>query len=135
MTTNAVDAYRTQGILTADPVTLTTMLYDGALKAIRKARLHHEAGNQTGFADQVERASLIVGELLATLDMEQGELSRNLNGIYTYCLRILLESTLGDVSKLDEAEKHVGRIAESWKAATASLRDSGGRPRTGEAAA
>lgn len=135
MTTNAVEAYRTQGILTADPVTLTTMLYDGALKAIRKARLHHGAGNKAGFAEQVERASLIVAELLVTLDMEQGELSRNLGGIYAYCLRVLLESTLGDLSKLDEAEKHLGRIAGSWKAATASLRPSDGGPRPGEAVA
>ncbi|MCL4230601.1 MAG: flagellar export chaperone FliS [Dehalococcoidia bacterium] len=135
MTTNAVDAYKTQGILTADPVTLTTMLYDGALKAIRKARLQHESGNTAGFAEQVERGSLIIGELLATLDMNQGELPRSLSGIYSYCLRMLLESTLGNLSGLDEAEKHIARIAESWKAAVASLRTSDGPALTGEAAA
>lgn len=135
MNPSAANAYRTQGILTADPVTLTTMLYDGALKAIRKARILQEGGNKAGFAEQVERASLIVGELLATLDMEQGELAHNLSGIYAYCLRMLLESTLGEPAKLGEAEKHLSLIADSWKAAIASLRAPEGRALAGEAAA
>lgn len=135
MTSNAANAYQTQNILTADPVTLTTMFYDGAIKAMRKARLHHESGNRAGFLDQVNRASLIIGELLATLDMEQGEVARSLSGLYGYCMRCLVECTLGDLSKLAEAEKHISRVADAWKAAAAELRTSQGRSLSGEAAA
>ncbi len=42
MSSNPYAAYRTVEATTADPVTLTTMLYDGAVKALKKARLHHE---------------------------------------------------------------------------------------------
>jgi len=122
MSNSALDAYSTAPILTADPVTLTSMLFDGALKATRKARYFHELGNRQGFIDETGRAQLIVGELLATLDLNQGEIARNLSGIYTYCLRNLIECSLGDLSKLDEVEKHVSRVAEAWKTAAAQIR-------------
>ncbi len=134
MSTNAHDAYRTVTATTADPITLTTMLYEGGVSAIRRARLHHESNNRAGFVKETERAYLIIGELLATLDMEQGDLPRSLSGIYTYCMKCVLESTLGDMSKLDEAELHMTRIAEAWKTATAELRTQGGARMT-EAAA
>jgi flagellar protein FliS len=122
MSTAAYDAYQTVQATTADPVTLTTMLFDGAVKAIRKARLHHQNNNRIGFVKETERAYLIVGELLATLDMSQGELPQRLSGIYTYCMKSIIESTLGDLAKLDEAEVHIARIGEAWKTATAEHR-------------
>lgn len=121
LSTNPYAAYDT-AVTTADPVTLTTMLYDGALKAVRKARIHFEANNRDGFLRETNRAYLIVGELLATLDMDQGDLPKQLSGIYTYCMRLLIQSTLDDVKKLDEVELHIGKIGEAWKSATASLR-------------
>lgn len=128
MTTKAYDAYRTVEATTADPITLTTMLFDGGVKAIRRARLHHESDNRAGFVKETERAYLIIGELLATLDLEQGELPKTLSGIYTYCMKCILESSFGDMSKLDEAELHLARIGEAWKTSTSELRmGSGGR--------
>lgn len=135
MSTNPYAAYSTAGISTADPVTLTTMLFDGAVKAIRKARMQHEAQNRESFLLETNRAYLIVGELLATLDLEQGELPKQLSGLYTYCMRLLIQSTLGDISKLDEVERHISKIGESWKAATAGLKAKAPVSALGEAAA
>lgn len=123
MRNSGYNAYKSSEVLTADPVTLTTMLYDGAIKAMKKARIFHESGNRQGFLDEATRAHLIVGELLVTLDMEQGDLPKTLSGLYAYCMRSIIESTLGDLSKLDEAERHITRIADAWKQATASLRE------------
>ncbi|MGE5596176.1 MAG: flagellar export chaperone FliS [Hyphomicrobiales bacterium] len=123
MTSNAYDAYTTIGTSTADPVTLTTMLYDGAVKAMKKARIYAENGNRQRFLDETGRAHLIIGELLATLDREKGgEIADNLAAIYAYCLRCLVDSTMGDMEKLDEAQKHISRIGEAWKTATSNLR-------------
>lgn len=121
MTTKAHDAYRTVTTTTADPITLTTMLFEGGVKALRRARLHNEGKNREGFIKETERAYLIVGELLATLDMNQGEISQLLSGIYTYCMRLIVESSLGDMAKLEEAEEHIVRIAQAWKQATGEL--------------
>jgi flagellar protein FliS len=125
MSTNGYETYRTVNATTADPITLTTMLFDGGVKAIKKARLHFESHNREGFVKESERAYLIVGELLATLDLEQGEIPRTLSGIYAYCMRCIVESSLGDMSKLDEAELHLTRIAKAWKATTAGMRAKG----------
>ncbi len=122
MTSNPYAAYRTVEAMTADPVTLTTMLFDGAVKALRKARLHWENGNRQGFSDETNRAYLIIGELRATLDMSQGEIAENLAAIYAYCLRRIVEASLGDLEKLAEVERHIGTIGEAWKTATANLR-------------
>lgn len=137
MTSNPYAAYRTVETLTADPVTLTTMLFDGAVKALRKARLHWENGNRQGFNDETNRAYLIIGELRATLDMSQGEMAENLAAIYAYCLRRIVEASLGDLEKLEEVERHIGQIGEAWKTATAQLRAQaqGGAARGAEAAA
>ncbi len=122
MTYKGVNAYKTSTVNTADPVTLVSMLYDGATRAIRKARLHHENGNREGFYSETERTSLILGELLAALDMEQGDLPRTLSGIYTYCMARLTECTFDEPSNLDEVERHISRIANSWKTVAAGIR-------------
>lgn len=122
MSSNPYAAYRTVETTTADPITLTTMLYEGAVKALKKARLHHENGNARGFNDETNRAYLIIGELRATLDMSQGEISESLAAIYGYCLRLIVESSLGDMEKLIEVERHISTIGEAWRLATAGLR-------------
>jgi flagellar protein FliS len=135
MTNNPYSAYRTVEATTADPVTLTTMLYDGTVKALRKARLHYENHNLTGFNDETNRAYLIIGELRATLDMSQGEISENLAALYAYCLRLIVESSTGELQKLVEVERHISTIAEAWRTATSQLRASRAPARSGAEAA
>lgn len=123
MTTEGYTAYRTVGTTTADPVTLTTMLYDGALKALRRARMFAQQGETQRFFDETGRAHLIVGELLATLDMEQGgEIARTLSALYVYCMRCIIEARADNTAMLDEAERHITRITDAWKKATDELR-------------
>jgi len=132
MSTNAYNAYKTAGIGTADPITLTTMLYDGALKAIKKARIYALEGNRERFLDETQRAHLIIGELLATLDHEKGgELADRMSAIYAYCIRCIIQASIGDLAKLDEAETHMARIAEAWKQAAKTVRV---RPATAQGA-
>ena len=135
MTSNPYAAYRTVDTTTADPITLTTMLYDGCVKALKKSVIHHESGNRNGFNDETNRAYLIIGELLSTLDMSQGEISQNLAGIYGYCLRQIVESSVGDIEKIGEVERHITKIAEAWKMATSDLRASRAPARAGAEAA
>ncbi|MCK9518531.1 MAG: flagellar export chaperone FliS [Dehalococcoidia bacterium] len=123
MSTNAYDAYRNAGIGTADPITLTTMLYDGALKAMKKARIYFSDGNRERFLDETQRAHLIIGELMATLDHEKGgELADQMSEIYARSIRCLVSATLGDLAQLTEAEKHIDNIATAWKQATIAMR-------------
>jgi flagellar protein FliS len=115
MANNPAAAYQQSHITTADPVTIVVMLFDGALKAVRKARIHHENRNLERYAAEIERASLIVGELLSALDMEQGEIPSTLSGIYTYSIQCLIDAALGNVAKLDEVEANLGTIGNAWR--------------------
>lgn len=135
MSTNPYAAYRTVEATTADPITLTTMLYDGCVKALKKACMHWENGNRTGFNDETNRAYLIIGELASTLDMSQGEIAQNLAAIYGYCLRLIVESSLGDTEKLREVERHIATIAAAWKTATAEFKANRAALRQGAEAA
>jgi len=135
MTSNPYATYRNVEATTADPVTLTTMLYDGCVKALKKAVIHLESGNRNGFNDETNRAYLIIGELASTLDMSQGEIASNLAGIYGYCMRLIVESSLGDAAKLREVERHISTIATAWKTATAELKAERAPVRAGAEAA
>ena len=121
MNANPSSAYRTVDALTSDPIVLTTMLFEGAVKAMRKARLRHEEQNRRGYLDEIARAQMIVGELWSTLDLDQGELPRTLSGIYGYCIHALTDATLGNVARLDEAERLIFQIGLSWRTATVNL--------------
>jgi flagellar protein FliS len=135
MANNPYATYRTIEATTADPVTLTTMLFDGCVKALKKATLHLESGNRQGYYNETNRAYLIIGELASTLDMSQGEISQNLAGIYGYCMRLIVESSVGDVAKLAEVERHIGTIGDAWKTATGELKASRAAVRSGAEAA
>lgn len=110
------NAYRESAVLTASPIQLVVMLYDGAGKFLRQAIAmyeHHEvvkAGNAIG------RAQAIVEELFATLDVEQGgDLASRLQGIYVFCI-----SEMGDArmeakpDRLHEVARLLGELRESW---------------------
>ena len=135
MTSNPYAAYRAVETTTADPITLTTMLYDGCVKALKKGAMHFESGNRNGFNDETNRAYLIIGELRSTLDMSQGEIADNLASLYAYCMRLIVESSVGDLDKLAQVERHISTIAGAWKTATADLRASRAPARAGAEAA
>jgi flagellar protein FliS len=122
MSTRLTSAYRTVDATTSDPAVLTTMLFDGAITAMKKARIQLEHGNRHLFLDEISRAQMIVGELLSTLNLDHGELPRTLSGIYAYCLRALTDASLGNLARLDEAQRHISQIGDSWKSATGGLR-------------
>ncbi len=131
MSAEAYSAYKTVGTNTADPIVLTTMLFDGAVTAIKKARLALEDGRREVYTKESLRAYEIVGELLATLDMSQGDVPKQLSGIYAYCMRRIVESAVDGPACLEEVGQHIAAIGAAWKAATSRLRsETGSHART-----
>ncbi len=130
MSRNAYDAYSNTSVLSADGVTLTTMLYDGLLKSIKKARLFHEAKNTKGYANEIERINLILGELLASLDLSQGKIPEQMSALYVYCMRATIEASIGGPGRLREVEQVITNIATAWKTATVGLKATASGPRS-----
>lgn len=105
-------------VLSASPHKLISMLFEGALKSLKAAKLHIEQKNIAAKAEAITKALNIVNQgLLPALDKEQGgELAERLESIYSYVAELLLQANLhNDVSKLDEAADLLEQIGSAWK--------------------
>lgn len=103
-------------VASASPHKLVQMLLDGALQAIRLARLQMAQGKVAEKGRLIGKAIAIVDEgLRNALDMQQGELAANLSALYEYCTARLLYANLNnDAAALDEVEALLGEIREAW---------------------
>ncbi len=118
----AVNQYRQSGALAeaqvADPHRLIQMLFEGALERIAVARGAMQQGNVALKGEKIGKAIDIVESLRALLDHDQNaELAANLEALYDYMSRRLLESNLrNDVEGLDEVARLLREIKSGWDA-------------------
>lgn len=116
MSLQAREAYLESKILSADPLELVRIMYQGALEAVAQARRCLAANDVLGRSRQISKAHSLLTELALSLNHEAGgELSRNLAELYDYMQRRLLEAHL---RQSDEALAEVARLLttllEGW---------------------
>ena len=118
---NGLQAYQqvnTQTSITdADPHKLIQLLLDGALERINMAKGKIEAGDYAAKGNLITKSMEIVAALRTSLDFEQGgELAGNLEALYDYMERGLLEASIrNDVEKLDEIAGLLRTVREGWE--------------------
>lgn len=103
----------------ATPHQLVTLLFDGYLECLAKARGALRSHNREVKAYALGRAVRIVEEgLRAGLDLQAGgSLARDLNDLYTYLtMRLTLANVRDDESLLDECQRLVTPLREAWLA-------------------
>ena len=100
-------AYREAAVLTASPVQLVVMLYDGVERFLRQAEVVMGEGNVAQAHDRMQRAEAIIDELLRTLDKSAGQVAERLEAIYIFCKRLLMEARL----ERDADQAHEGPLA------------------------
>lgn len=124
---SSIDQYRKSAVASASPLQLVIMLYDGALRFMEAGK--HAMQRRDVFAqnDNITKAERIVGELLATLDMEQGgDVAKNLFSLYTYVYNTLVEANIEDKpEKVDECITIMSELRESWRELEALTRKGG----------
>ena len=105
------------GVASADNVQLIQMLFDGLSESLAAARGHIENGNIVDKSNALSRASRIVVGLQGALDFERGgELAQNLNELYAYMTRRILQvSASNDLEVLGEVSSLVRDIAQAWQ--------------------
>lgn len=120
--TRGAGAYARVGVesqvISANPHQLITLLFDGAITAIRAARLHMQNGNVAEKGKAIAKAMDIVSQgLIAALDRDKGgEIADNLSMVYDYIVRQLLQANLhNDLGKLDEAERLLTDLGSAWR--------------------
>lgn len=108
-------SYLEQQVMTASRGQLVVLLYDGIVRFLRQADVAFGEGAIAHAHDRVGRAEAIVNELQATLDMSQGRISENLEGIYVFWNKCLWEIRLeADREKLTRVVAMVSSMREAW---------------------
>lgn len=105
-------------VMSANQQQLITLLFDGAISALVRARLFMQDNNIQGKGNSISKAiNIIEGGLKQGLDEQSGDdLTDNLLGLYSYMVRRLVQANLrNDVEALEEVEGLLRNIADAWK--------------------
>ncbi len=109
-------AYKRQQIETATPEEILLLLYDGAIRFLVISKDALKRG-------QIEKAHMhliqtqnIIGEFMATLNLEiGGEVSQELYRLYEYLHHRLVEANVKkDVTMIDEVLVHLRKLRATW---------------------
>lgn len=107
------------GVASASPHKLIIMLYDGAMAALLGAKGNMAAGNIAAKGSAISKAITIIDNgLRASLDKEAGgEIAANLDALYDYMSRRLLQANLqNDVAIVEEVHRLLADLREAWVA-------------------
>lgn len=115
-------------VMSASPEQLVTLLFDGALSALVRARLFLLDGNIAGKGESLSKAiNIIENGLRKGLDENSGDqLADNLASLYRYMVHRLLQGNLhNDSDAIQEVETLLRNIADAWKevSGTTALQD------------
>jgi flagellar protein FliS len=108
-------AYRDTAVLTASPEQLVVMLYDGSIRFLRQAEVAMNEGAWLHSFEKLSRAEAILDELLATLNMDVGEISERLQAIYIFCKKTLIEARIQrQGEKIGQVVALLSNLREAW---------------------
>jgi len=106
------------GLTDASPHHLIQMLMDGFLARVNTAKGAMVRSDMELKSVYISRAMAIVGGLNEAIDLEKGgEIAANLNQLYNYINRRLLQASCeNNVEMLDEVASLMREIKEGWDA-------------------
>lgn len=118
----AADRYLSERVLTASPAELTAMLFDACVGALKLAARLQEAGDHQRAGQRLVKAQDIVLELRSTLNPAAGELSVQLDALYTYAYGLLITANVQrDRAATLAAVDVVEPLQTAWRASCCSL--------------
>ncbi len=114
---SAARRYQAAQILNASPVKLVCLLFAGAQRFLDRAESAINGKDRAEAGTCINRAMAIIGELKASLDMEQGqEIARNLESLYQFVLGQCLQANLRqDPAHVQAARQILRPIQEGFE--------------------
>jgi len=115
----AYNMYTQNNVGIESPEKLITMLYEGVLRFNAQAKKAIKDKDLEKKVYWVSRSIAIITELIAVLDMKQGQISKYLEGLYSYEIQLLtLANIENNTEKLDEVSNVFKGLLEAWREAT-----------------
>jgi flagellar secretion chaperone FliS len=116
--------YKNQSIQTASPEKLLLLMYEGAIKFIKKAIVAAEEKKIADRGMNIGRAYDIILELNNTLDHKiGGEIAKNLEQLYMFITEQLTKANItGDPEHLRSSLKILETLYEGWSKAIEKLK-------------
>jgi flagellar secretion chaperone FliS len=115
----AYDTYTQNNVGIESSNKLVEMLYEGILRfnmRAKRAIMDDEIEKRSYW---INRSIAIFTEFLSTLDMEQGDISHYLDGLYRYEIQLLSQANLqNDAMMIDEVNNVVKGLLEAWREVT-----------------
>lgn len=103
------------GIEDASPHRLIQMLFEGGLQRLATAKGALQREDRAAKGEQIGKAIGIIGGLRESLRPEGGELSENLESLYAYMQRRLLEANIeSSIEKIEEVAGLLRDLKEAW---------------------
>jgi len=116
---NAHNIYAQNNVEIESPAKLTEMLYEGVLRFNAQAKRAIKDGNVEKRVYWMNRSTAIITELIATLDMKQGDIAYYLEGLYNYQIQLISEAgNENNFAKLDECSNVFKVLLEVWRETT-----------------
>jgi len=118
-----LQAYRQTAVTTASKEQVLIMLYEGAIKHLKRASACCQSGDLASKGVAVGKAHDIVNELLNTLDFKiGGDVARNLESLYNFIIEQLMKGNLeNDHKKFDHCVKIMDDLLQAWRVAVAQV--------------
>lgn len=111
------ESYLEHRVLSASPLELVCLLYEGGIEALQDAKRHLASGDVLARGRSIARVQAIVVELLSSLNAQvDQDLARRLTLLYDYILRKLEEGHREqEATPLEEAEQLLRNLHEGWR--------------------
>ena len=112
--------YETQKVLSASPMELILMLYDGALRSLSQSLaafdIVDDLDRMNGIHENLLRAQDFITELACSLDIERGgELALQLDRLYEFMLHHLAVANNEKRRKpVEDVKKMLTELRDSW---------------------
>lgn len=115
MKRNPYESYKEQSISTMTSGEMLTAVYDGLLKQIALAKKGIESKDYAEINAKLQKSQDFLAYLRSTLDFNY-EISDNLNSLYEYSSRLLLDTNIkkDSCANLDEVSKIITELRNTY---------------------
>ncbi|MGE4266141.1 MAG: flagellar export chaperone FliS [Deferribacterales bacterium] len=113
---------------------LVLLLYDGAIKFMRIAVKAIDDKNIQDSHNNIMKAQNIIYELMSTLNMDAGDISKNLLRLYDFMVWQLIEANREkSKDKVESVIKLMSNLREAWREVVQKEEGTAARPESQEA--